>query len=317
MEQVAGLLANYWSDDHEVAIVTDTPAGNDTSQYPYKVFRSLPKLKLLKLLKDSNIIVVHGLSLKYVPYIWLVRHKVFIVHHTYYQRNLHGKQNQLDKLKLFILRFFHNISVSHALANRLTVSSKVIHNPYNDDIFFRDETPKSKDVIFAGRLVSDKGCITLLQALFHLKKKAIPLLCTIVGDGKENHILKEYVLKNEFTDRIVFKGALNQIQLAEELRKHKIMVVPSIWEEPFGLVVLEGLACGCRMIVSDKGGLPEALDGFGNLFQAGNDIQLADILEKELKKKPEPNADPLRKYLKTHSASQVAETYIRYFESSL
>lgn len=48
------------------------------------------------------------------------------------------------------------------------------------------------------------------------------------------------------------------------------MIVPSIYNEAFGIVTLEGLACGCRCIVSDGDGLHEAVGKYGTLFIKGD-----------------------------------------------
>ena len=52
--------------------------------------------------------------------------------------------------------------------------------------------------------------------------------------------------------------------MVEELNRHEIMVVPSRWNELFGVVALEGMACGCAMLVSDGGGLPDAVGYAGH-----------------------------------------------------
>ena len=47
--------------------------------------------------------------------------------------------------------------------------------------------------------------------------------------------------------------------LVNQLNQSEILVVPSLWSEPFGIVALEGLACGCALLASDAGGLPDAV----------------------------------------------------------
>jgi glycosyltransferase involved in cell wall biosynthesis len=60
----------------------------------------------------------------------------------------------------------------------------------------------------------------------------------------------------------------------QALNQHEIMVVPSRWREPFGLVALEGLACGCVVLASDGGGLPDAVGSAGLLFRRGEQADL-------------------------------------------
>jgi glycosyltransferase involved in cell wall biosynthesis len=54
--------------------------------------------------------------------------------------------------------------------------------------------------------------------------------------------------------------------LVSILNRHRVIAIPSRWREPFGMVALEGLACGCVPIGSDGGGLPDAIGGAGLTF---------------------------------------------------
>lgn len=317
LEQVTSLLAEAWAKNHHVTLITRTPA-NQQEDYRYPVLRNPSRSTIIHNLKFSDFIVMHGFSLPMVPLMLPFRKKTFLVHHTYYQRNREGRQNWKDKLKLLSMKIFHNISVSHAVAKHIKTSSHVIHNPFRNDVFCSTEEQKEKDIIFAGRLVSDKGCMVLLKALKRLKDQNIHVSCTIAGDGAESVVLKNYVRENNLTPLTNFVGAVSQKDLAHQLRRHKIMIIPSLWEEPFGLVVLEGLACNCKIIASRKGGIPEALGGFGRLFDAGDDEQLAQLIIEELKQpNPENTFPELSKYLEAHAAHNVAEKYINFIASVL
>jgi glycosyltransferase involved in cell wall biosynthesis len=64
--------------------------------------------------------------------------------------------------------------------------------------------------------------------------------------------------------------------------KSKIVVVPSQFNEPFGLVAIEALMAGCIPIVSDVGGIFEACLGHAFKFKATSSQELADLLEATL-----------------------------------
>ena len=57
--------------------------------------------------------------------------------------------------------------------------------------------------------------------------------------------------------------------MVDELNQHSFQFIPSIWEEPFGIVALEGIACGLIPIASDGGGLPDAVGRAGVIFKRG------------------------------------------------
>jgi glycosyltransferase involved in cell wall biosynthesis len=59
----------------------------------------------------------------------------------------------------------------------------------------------------------------------------------------------------------------------------RVVAVPSVWQEPYGLVAAEAVALGRRVVASDIGGLPEACGGKATLVPAGDAGALARALE--------------------------------------
>jgi glycosyltransferase involved in cell wall biosynthesis len=107
--------------------------------------------------------------------------------------------------------------------------------------------------------------IELLKELrkFHEKNYSL----TIIGDGSEMERLKELTIYYKLSHQVRFLGFLTGEAISKELNNHRFLLVPSRWEEPFGLVALEGMACGCIPIVSDGGGLPDAVGTAGIVFE--------------------------------------------------
>ncbi len=208
----------------------------------------------------------------------------FFVHHGSLTTPVaSGRLGLRDYLKLACARLVHGIACSRYIAGRVGCS-EVIGNPYDDSIF-RREVPldeRERDIVFLGRLVSDKGCDTLLEALAVLKQRGITPCCTVIGDGPERDRLITMTVGLGLERSIRFLGALRGAAIADELNRHRIMVVPSRYREPFGIVALEGLACGCLPIVSADGGLIDAIGGHGLTFRNGDPTDLADRLESAL-----------------------------------
>ena len=71
-------------------------------------------------------------------------------------------------------------------------------------------------------------------------------------------------------------GVKRGVELARFIARHRIMVVPSRWVETFGIVALEGIACGCVVVGTDRGGLPEAIGTCGITVPAANGKALAE-----------------------------------------
>ena len=216
--------------------------------------------------------------------------------------------------------FFNNIATSQFVANAIWGRSKIIYNMYNDDIFKRINIKKNKDFIFCGRLVRDKGADVLINAFSLVLKKYKKSNLTIVGDGPEYKILKEKSKELGMQKNIQFTGSLTGTILNKKLNEHYCMIVPSLWNEPFGIVALEGLATTEFVISSNKGGLPEVMKNCGQLVEP-TPGKLAQSMISFLRHKKNMNKDKKRKHLERcklhlfkHSSKYIAKQYLDYFQ---
>ncbi len=85
--------------------------------------------------------------------------------------------------------------------------------------------------------------------------------------------------------------------------------MPSLLEEAFGLVVVEGLACGCSVVASNRGGIPEALGGYGILYDPGDKDTLYKSLKKQLSHCTPYPMKKIGKHLSHHKPGSVAAEY--------
>jgi glycosyltransferase involved in cell wall biosynthesis len=109
--------------------------------------------------------------------------------------------------------------------------------------------------VFLGRLDYYKGVQTLLDAFAALDEPNARL--DIAGEG----VLADEVAERARHDpRITFHATVEGERRRELLREADVLVCPSTWEEPFGLVVLEAYAAGLPVIVARSGALPELVD---------------------------------------------------------
>ena len=98
------------------------------------------------------------------------------------------------------------------------------------------------------------------------------------------------------------------------------MVVPSIWEEPFGIVALEGIACCETVIVTNRGGLPEAVGPCGVVVDASAQAladamsQIADAIAKREPVPGKPDYAIRLKHLRAHESNSVAGRYLRFMQ---
>jgi glycosyltransferase involved in cell wall biosynthesis len=118
-------------------------------------------------------------------------------------------------------------------------------------------------------------------------------------------------------DQVEFRGAKTGVELANILNEHQILVVPSKYDEPFGVVALEGIACGCAVVVSSGGGLPEAIGPCGITFPNGDVDALSAVVERLLTRAEERQrliAEGPR-HLVQFQPHRVAERYLELFQT--
>ena len=146
------------------------------------------------------------------------------------------------------------------------------------------QTAAPLQLIYVGRLCLEKGVLILLQALntlvneqhqqhFHLH---------IFGDGDQAYLaeLQTFLKEHSLTSYVTFHGKVPQNELIQYYDSSDVMFIPSIWQEPFGLVVAEAMARGLPVIASNIGGPAEIIthNVDGLLVEPGNMQALASTI---------------------------------------
>ena len=318
IEQVGLVLANEFSlAGHEIRVVTTTSESGDAI-FPFEIIRRPSIPQLLELVRWSEVVFHNNISLRTWWPLLLIRRPWVVAHHTWIART-DSSLGLRDRLKHFLTRFATNIAVSKSIACHLTVPSVIIGNPYRDDLFQRDPfVTRDSDLIFVGRLVRDKGVDILLYALSLLRERNARPKLAIVGSGPELGALQRMVERFQLASQVAFLGARTGKALVDLLNRHRAIVVPSRWQEPFGLVALEGVACGCRAIVAESGGLPEAAGPLAVVFEHERGVALAAAIEHTLKEQFDwENYWRLtEEHLKRYRAREVANRYLEVLKKA-
>jgi len=295
---------------HEVKLLTQTPhQGEEVDSF--EILRK-PQLQTWRaLLKWCDVFWHNHISLRTVPYCsskpWFVTHQTWLE-----DRSL--RSQLIRPIKEWACAKATNFTLSRAMSHALPFPSKVIGNPYDDTVFREYSRTRDRDCIFVGRLVSDKGLDVLIRALHLLKERGVSMTLTVVGTGPEESSCRKMVEKFGLQDQIRWRGGVHGHALAELYNQHKLCIVPSRWSEPFGIVALEAIACGCFVIASESGGLPEAVDGCGLFFPNGDERALADILHHQKEQYViTPSAQTRSKHLAQFTPEAVASRYEEEF----
>ncbi|MFQ9193298.1 MAG: glycosyltransferase family 4 protein [Candidatus Gastranaerophilaceae bacterium] len=135
----------------------------------------------------------------------------------------------------------------------------------------RDENKIS--FIFAGHLSENKGIKILINAFLKSNTEASLIIC---GTGE----LEEWIREKK-DKRIIMLGRLRQQDLFEQYRKADVQIVPSVWEEPFGRIVIEAAQYGLPTIGSNRGGIPEIIKQlqYGVVYDVSED-RLIELIKK-------------------------------------
>lgn len=318
-ETVVSILAHeFVHQGHEVKLVSQVP-DTDSKAFPFEVIRRPNPQPLLHLILWSDVYFQPNLSLKGL---WplLLSPKPWVISHNCWYKRPDGSLGWQDYLKHFLIQFATGISVSQAVADHMSIPSTVIPNPYREDIFYeRLEIPREKELVFLGRLVSDKGVDLLLDALANLKHLGLTPRLTIIGSGPEEPKLRQQVKQLDIVAQVNFVGVKIENELAQLLNAHKIVVVPSRWQEPFGIVALEGIACGCVVIGSKEGGLKDAIGPCGVTFPNGDVKALTQALFDLLTnpKKLSTYREQAESHLSVHKKAEVAKAYLQVLERAI
>ena len=322
IESLVSTLAHEFSRlGHEVKVVSRTPAdGADDAQFPFAVVRRPRPLKLWRLMRWCEIYFQPNVSLRGLWPLAFARRPWVASHNNWYAR-ADGRRAWQDRLKHRAARLASGISVSRAVAAHLRgAPSIVIPNAYREDVFrLTPSIARDAELVFVGRLVSDKGADVLLDALARLCARGLTPGLTIVGGGPEEAALRRQASELGVAAQVSFAGVKRDQELAQLLNAHRIMVVPSRWDEPFGIVALEGIACGCAVVGSAGGGLPEAIGPCGATFPNNDAEALTNVLA-ELLTDEERLASfraEAQSHLARHRPLEVARAYLQVFEKAL
>jgi glycosyltransferase involved in cell wall biosynthesis len=144
-------------------------------------------------------------------------------------------------------------------------------NPNEGDQFHPPPTPSSRsNLLFLGRVTKLKGGADLLHAIPLAEKQlGRRLAVTVAGDGPERQGLEKFAGANQIAAE--FTGWIGSSRKAEVISQADLLVVPSLWPEPFGLVGIEAGTHGVPAVAYDVGGISDWLiAGYSGELAPGN-----------------------------------------------
>jgi glycosyltransferase involved in cell wall biosynthesis len=322
IETVAQALAEEFTrQGHDVRLLTWTKADPKFDKYsPFTIIR-LPNRKIMfETARWCDVCLHNGImqaGLGPLIYYLLPLRKPWILLHQFFLSQV--KIRTKPKIYYSLVEsFIAHVYLCHEMQAFARKPGTVLGNPYRDSVFKKlESTFKDRHVVYLGRLVSYKGVNILIDAISKLKEKGKYYYTTIIGGGPEQQNLEQQVQLSGLQNQVQFTGILRGHEIASILNNHQVIVIPSMWREPFGVVALEGIACGCIPIGSRTGGLIDAIGSCGLTFPRGDSSELANLIENvledaNLQQRFRINAQD---HLEQYTARSLVRRYLELFES--
>ncbi len=242
---------------------------------------------------------------------WCRKHNIPFLFHTYQDIYKHYPP-PFGWTQSYVLKHAHwalvaNRTVEQVL-RRKGFTRPITLYPYGiDPVQFQPVEKQSSTTIrigYVGRFVPEKGIDLLISAFAKLPSSTRLVL---VGDGPERGALVELSNTLRVADRIEWIDLVPPSQLPNIYRSMDIFVLPSRtmpnWQEQFGRVLVEAMACGVPVVGSGCGAIPEVIGDAGLIFPENNGDALVSCLNRLL------DSESLRRQYAVLGRERVLEFY--------
>jgi glycosyltransferase involved in cell wall biosynthesis len=208
-----------------------------------------------------------------LPFTELCQKPVVFTHHDPF--------NFLVKYKSVFPKYKHLNWISMSMAQRATMPPEThwvanIYHGLAKDAFTPNFGPPSNYVAFMGRLIKPKGAHVAISAA-----KYANINLKIAGkhySGAKDDYWRECIEPHIDGQRIDYVGFLRGHERQAFLANARALIVPSLFDEPFGMVVIEALACGTPVIAMRSGALPELVQHGVNGFLVDDEAGIVKAL---------------------------------------
>ena len=260
--------------------------------------------------KPSDIIEIHNRPI-YVQRLLVNDTKIILYFHND-PLSMNGSKSEVERIKLLELcskivfnsqwskdRFLSGIDEIYVKSTKLIVIRQSTE-PQKVNI-----KNKEKIITFVGKLNKAKGYDVFGSAIIEILNKFKDWKAIVIGDEEREKITFNH-------KRLEIKGFKKHKDVINILKKTNIAVVCSRWQEPFGRTSLEASSCGCAVIITKRGGLPETITNGIILENLSKKILYSSIHSLILNKKYRKELQKLsiKNFNLTHTnASNLVDAY--------
>lgn len=167
-----------------------------------------------------------------------------------------------------------SVGVSHSQMKKYQGACSVIHNGVPLESFPFSRSP-GNHFTFLGYINQDKGASQAIQSILKTSEKLL-----IAGPIRENDRNSQNYFENEIKpflgNQIQYLGGLNFEEKIQLLKNSKAVLMPIQWDEPFGMVAIESMACGTPAIAWNRAAMPEIIENEKTGFLVNSIEEMAD-----------------------------------------
>lgn len=153
--------------------------------------------------------------------------------------------------------------------------TRTVHNGIDCDKYEFSDSHEDY-LLFAGRIVAEKGVKEAIKVAQETNHRLL-IIGPTYGDKSEYF---EHHVKPHLDDKILYLGFMEQAQLVTYYKKAKAFLMPVQWEEPFGMTMIEAMACGTPVIGLRRGAIPEVVEHGKTGFVCDSIYDMAEAVGK-------------------------------------
>jgi glycosyltransferase involved in cell wall biosynthesis len=199
------------------------------------------------------------------------------------------------------------VAISAAQARTFPIPARIIHNGLDIGRFPWRER-KQEYLLFLGSLVPEKGLDVAVTAS---RRLGIPLrIAGYLPARGEDYLNRQ--LESDHAGLLMYLGCVSQADKLKLLAGARALLCPVRWDEPFGLVAIEAMACGTPVVALNRGALPEVVAHERTGFIADDESAFIDAVRHA------DRIDPAvcRRHCEEHfSSERMVNAYLEYFTS--
>ena len=214
----------------------------------------------------------------------------------------------------------------------LAEKTRVVFNGVNPELFHpAEERREPKTIFFVGRFHPEKGVLPLVSAYAEVLNDHPDAKLVIGGTtGFGTHQETAYVKRVRETAQSIIRAGRGDIQfpgyihhdrdLPQWFQRATIFASPSLFQEPFGLVNAEAMACGTVVVGSRRGGIPEVLGEAGHLVDPENIAEFAGAISSLLanaRQRSELSGASLERVRQLFEWPTISEQWLRLLTATL